>query len=102
MADKFLDKVYGTTDADATRELYDDWSESYDIEIAENGYQTPARLARAMAQNCRDLNQPLLDYDAAPDYLRASFRPRGSLRLTVPTLLPECSLRHEKHAISAI
>ena len=62
MADKFLDKVYGTIDADATRELYEDWSESYDIEIAENGYQTPARLARAMAQHCRDLKQPLLDY----------------------------------------
>ncbi|EPX79090.1 class I SAM-dependent DNA methyltransferase [Litoreibacter arenae] len=62
MADKFLDKVYETTGEDATRKLYDEWSESYDAEIAENGYQTPARLARAMAQVSHDLTKPLLDY----------------------------------------
>jgi predicted TPR repeat methyltransferase len=62
MSKKFLDKVYETGGAEDTRKLYDAWSDSYNAEISENGYQTPARVARAMARFSSDPSLPILDY----------------------------------------
>lgn len=62
MADKFLDKAYTARDASSTRALYDDWAASYEAEIAENGYATPARCASALAAFCDDKSGPILDF----------------------------------------
>ncbi len=58
----FLDKTYKTSGDDAMQALYDDWADSYEAEVGENGYATPARLARALAQLSQDKSQPILDY----------------------------------------
>jgi predicted TPR repeat methyltransferase len=62
MAKGFLDKAYGARDADSTRELYDDWSASYEAEVAENGYVTPGRCAEALALHLKDKTVPILDF----------------------------------------
>lgn len=62
MTEKFLDKAYAARDEAATRDLYDDWSASYDAEVGENGYATPARCAEALAKYSTDLSQPVLDF----------------------------------------
>jgi len=41
--------------------LYADWADSYDAELAENGYCTPQRCAAALATLTDDLDAPLLD-----------------------------------------
>jgi predicted TPR repeat methyltransferase len=61
MAEDFLHKAYGDTSGD-TRDLYAQWSTSYDQEVAGNGYATPARTAKALAGHVKDLNIPVLDY----------------------------------------
>ncbi len=62
MTEGFLNKVYDARDAKSTRKLYDDWSASYDAEVAENGYATPGRCAAALAAHSRDLEAPILDF----------------------------------------
>lgn len=62
MTKKYLDKVYDARDAEATRQLYDDWSASYEAEVAENGYVTPGRCAAALAQCVSDKALPVLDF----------------------------------------
>lgn len=62
MAEKFLDKVYNARDAASTRDLYDDWSVSYEAEVAENGYVTPGRCAEALASTMADKSLPVLDF----------------------------------------
>lgn len=62
MSDGFLDKVYNVKGADATRALYDEWSASYEAEVAENGYATPGRSAEALASAMGDLTCPILDF----------------------------------------
>lgn len=62
MSEKFLEKVYEARDASSTRKLYDAWSESYDAEVAENGYVTPERCAAALAAYMDDLTSPVLDF----------------------------------------
>ena len=60
MTDRFLDKAYGTTGD--TRDLYAAWAKSYDQELGEGGYATPARCAEALAKHSRDLKAPILDF----------------------------------------
>lgn len=62
MTEKYLDKVYDARDAKATRALYDNWSDSYEAEVAENGYVTPGRCAAALARYMDDQKAPVLDF----------------------------------------
>lgn len=59
---KFLDKAYQARDATATRNLYDSWATSYEAEVGENGYATPARCAEALKSVTKDLSAPVLDF----------------------------------------
>ncbi len=62
MGEKFFDKVYGTEGADALRELYDDWAETYDDDVTGAGYATPARCAAALAAHLTPHTAPILDF----------------------------------------
>lgn len=62
MSDTFLDKAYGARDAASTRKLYDDWADSYEEELGENGYATPGRCAAALAKHSKDQEAPILDF----------------------------------------
>ncbi|SFR48523.1 class I SAM-dependent DNA methyltransferase [Litoreibacter janthinus] len=77
MAEKFLDKVYETSGAEATRELYDAWSSSYNEEISENGYQTPRRVAQALATISEDQTLPVLDYGCGTGLSGAELQSAG-------------------------
>ncbi len=58
----FFDRAYGTTAQDAVQDLYEDWAESYDQDLAENGYQTPARCAAALASYLSPHDAPIFDF----------------------------------------
>jgi predicted TPR repeat methyltransferase len=45
-----------------TRALYSDWAKDYDADVTGAGYQTPARLAAALATASDDLTAPVLDF----------------------------------------
>ncbi len=62
MSDKFLDKVYTKLNSDETKAIYDAWADSYEAEIAANGYVTPRRCAEALAACVEDLSAPMLDF----------------------------------------
>lgn len=63
MSDKsFLDRVYKLETVDDTRDLYDDWAESYDAEVQANGYITPERIAETLARHLTDQTQAILDF----------------------------------------
>lgn len=61
MADTYLEKVYDT-DPDKLTDLYDDWAGGYDGDLTGQGYATPGRLARALAEVAPDPAAPLLDF----------------------------------------
>ena len=45
---KFFPKAYGLKTQEDINNLYDDWAETYDIEVKENGYVSPTRTALAL------------------------------------------------------
>lgn len=61
MTQKMLDRAYGLDSGEATQKFYGEWAESYDAEVSENGYATPARCAEALAQFAQVRDAPLLD-----------------------------------------
>ncbi|MDW4497752.1 methyltransferase domain-containing protein [Sulfitobacter sp. D35] len=62
MSPGFLAKAYQARTQDETRDLYDAWSETYEDEVVEQGYATPARCASALGQFSDDLTLPVLDF----------------------------------------
>lgn len=57
----FLDGAYDLTGAQNTQAFYQDWAETYDTEVQQNGYVTPGRCAIALAVAADDLGAPVLD-----------------------------------------
>ena len=45
---KFFPKAYGLKTQNDINDLYDEWADSYDDEVEENGYVSPARTASAL------------------------------------------------------
>jgi len=75
--DGYLNRAYGVCGTEATRQLYDAWSESYDAEISENGYATPRRLASALRENTSDLNTAILDFGCGTGLCGLSLKSEG-------------------------
>ena len=76
MADKFLNIVYDHCGTDS-RDLYAKWSRTYDSEVSSNGYITPQRCAKALAQFSSDLKTPVLDYGCATGLSGEALRAEG-------------------------
>lgn len=110
MADKptktFLDKTYKISGADAVRELYDDWADSYDAEVSENGYATPARLAHALSRFVDDSTQPILDYGCGTGLSGAALADQGFTTIDgmdpSPGMLEQCRKRGLYRALIAL
>lgn len=77
MIGKFLDKVYAARDLKGTKALYDEWSASYDAEVGEFGYVTPARCAAALAAYAPDKSVPVLDFGCGTGLAGEALRNAG-------------------------
>ncbi|OSQ52141.1 class I SAM-dependent DNA methyltransferase [Marivita geojedonensis] len=77
MSKSYLDKVYDVKGAEETRALYDAWSESYEAEIAENGYATPKRCAEALSAALPDKDAPILDFGCGTGLSGIALRQAG-------------------------
>ena len=62
MTEKFFDKIYDASSPEETQEIYVKWAASYDAEVADNGYATPLRVAKALAKFIPDRETPILDF----------------------------------------
>jgi len=74
---KYLETVYDLDTAEKTKRFYDDWSATYDAEVAENGYATPKRVAQALADAVKDLTAPVLDIGCGTGISGMALRAEG-------------------------
>ena len=59
---EFLDNIYQTASGEPMRQAYDQWADSYDVDIEQQQYCTPARVAAALARHLEDNTTPVLDF----------------------------------------
>ena len=71
-----LDRAYDVSTPEETRALYEDWAATYDAEVAEKGYATPARCAEALARHA-PLIEPVLDIGCGTGLSGIALRARG-------------------------
>ncbi|WP_204114201.1 class I SAM-dependent DNA methyltransferase [Shimia biformata] len=76
MTRKYLDSVYDHI-GKGVAEFYDDWAATYEAEVAENGYVTPARCARALAAHVADKTTPILDFGCGTGLSGHALRAQG-------------------------
>ncbi len=63
MSDKHMKPdLWTERPVDETLDVYADWAESYDADVTERGYVTPARIAEALMPLLADDDRPVLDY----------------------------------------
>ncbi len=86
---KFLTTIYGARTADEVRRLYADWAATYDDEIAEAGYATPARVAAALRAAGADPSAPVLDFGCGTGVSGAALRAAGFLTVDGVDVTPE-------------
>ena len=100
MNDKtYLDNVYDLDTSEKTRAFYDDWSATYDEEVAENGYATPGRAAEALAGFVEDLAEPMMDLGCGTGVSGAAFRAAGFSTLDGTDFSPQMLKRAESKGI---
>ncbi|MGB0785417.1 MAG: class I SAM-dependent DNA methyltransferase [Alphaproteobacteria bacterium] len=58
---KFVDRVFSTKTLEGQREIYDEWSASYEQEVFGNGYRTPAIIAATFTRFIPQNIGPILD-----------------------------------------
>lgn len=99
MARKYLETVYSARSAEEVRGLYDDWSATYDAEVVgENGYATPARLARMLA-GCMDPGEPVLDFGCGTGVSGEALSAAGFACIDGCDISPEMLARAESKGI---
>lgn len=62
MSDDPKDQLWTRHSVEETQKIYADWAESYDKDVANWGYATPARIAMALRQCGANVNKAVLDY----------------------------------------
>lgn len=97
MAGKFFDKVYKAVGDDANREIYDQWAESYEADVGNEGYETPSRIAAALANAAPDRSKPVLDYGCGTGLSGAALAASGFSTIDgmdpSPGMLEKCRTR---------
>lgn len=62
MTDDPENQLWSRHTVEETQKIYADWADSYDKDVADWGYATPARIAMALRQSGANINKGVLDY----------------------------------------
>lgn len=76
MTKKFLDNVYDHIGT-GVEDFYDTWAATYEAEVAENGYVTPGRCARVLAEHLTPPDAPILDFGCGTGLSGLALRAAG-------------------------
>ncbi len=91
-----LKDVYTIENTEHARDFYDGWADTYDAEIAANGYVTPRRCAEALAKFATDKSAPVLDVGCGTGLSGVALKAAGFANIDGCDLSPEMLQRAGK------
>jgi predicted TPR repeat methyltransferase len=77
VSDGCLGRAYDARTPEKARALYDEWSATYEAEVAANGYATPGRIAAALGTALPDRAAPILDMGCGTGLAGIALRAEG-------------------------
>jgi predicted TPR repeat methyltransferase len=89
MGATFIDKIYRGDAPEDVAALYAAWAATYETEIQDNGYATPARCARALLRHTANTAAPVLDYGCGTGLSGLALRMAGFETLDGVDISPE-------------
>jgi predicted TPR repeat methyltransferase len=93
MTDKTPDsldaRLWKPRSVEETRAIYSDWADSYDADVTGAGYETPGRIAAALAEASPDLTAPILDFGCGTGLSGLALAQAGFTTLDGTDITPE-------------
>lgn len=78
MTDEVLQpKLWTPRPVAETLQIYEDWADNYDADLAQKRYHTPDRIAQALVPHLPDDARPVLDFGCGTGLSGAALRARG-------------------------
>lgn len=75
--DPLKPQLWTERSVDETIEVYRDWADTYDSDLAKRGYHTPARIADMLAPHLEGNSRPVLDFGCGTGVSGAALTSRG-------------------------
>ena len=72
-----LKQAYGLEGAEDVSRFYSGWAEGYEDELAENGYITPERCAKALGEIAQNKEKPIMDLACGTGLSALALRDQG-------------------------
>jgi predicted TPR repeat methyltransferase len=85
----FTARLWTPRSVEETRAIYSDWAKDYDADVTGAGYETPARLARAMAAAGADRSAPVLDFGCGTGLSGQALADEGFTTIDGTDITPE-------------
>lgn len=83
------DGLWQRHSVEETRKIYADWAETYDADVTEWGYATPARIAMALRQSGANPDKPLLDFGCGTGLSGLALKAAGFAQIDGTDISPE-------------
>lgn len=77
MSDDPENQLWTRHTVEETQKIYADWADSYDRDVAEWGYATPARIAMALRRSGANVDKGVLDYGCGTGLCGVALRSVG-------------------------
>jgi predicted TPR repeat methyltransferase len=85
----FTARLWTPRSVEETRAIYADWAKDYDADVTGAGYETPARLARALAAAGADKTAPVLDFGCGTGLSGQALAAEGFTTIDGTDITPE-------------
>ncbi len=95
MAKTFSKDLWTPRSVSDTKDIYDEWAETYDTDVLGAGYATPARVAEALASQLAEKDAPILDFGCGTGLSGLALKRAGFTMIDGTDISPEMVLRAE-------
>lgn len=91
--------LYTQRSPDDMRDIYRDWSKTYDADVAGWGYATPARVAMALRRAGANVDKPVLDFGCGTGLSGLALKGVGFAVIDGTDITPEMLEQAEKRGV---
>ncbi len=99
MTDDPKDKLWTPRSVEETKQIYADWAEKYDSDVADWGYATPGRVAMALRRANANIDKAVLDFGCGTGLCGMALKAAGFDVVDGTDISPEMLAQAEQRGV---